>query len=171
MPIKHIKKWLKSLEMILWYISSDLQSFHNAQGRNRKINEFKILCSPSRNSVVHGGKTLTVETEQEGKSFNWSFPLYFSWSHKILVFVKMSHSHIFYLCKEPHETFCSRLSGTGQDRDGGLETWDRDKIASDAESEKTNMNSFLCFRMFLTTILIEISRRIKYMRPRFSYDY
>ena len=118
MPIKHIKKWLKSLEMILWYISSDLQSFHNAQGRNRKINEFKILCSPSRNSVVHGGKTLTVETEQEGKSFNWSFPLYFSWSHKILVFVKMSHSHIFYLCKEPHETFCSRLSETGQDKDG-----------------------------------------------------
>ena len=90
----------------------------------------------------------------------------------------MSHSHIFYLCKEPHETFCSRLSGTGQDRDGGLELWDRDKIASDAESEKTKkiasrkfMNSFLCFRMFLATILVVISRRIKYMRPSFSYDY
>ena len=71
----------------------------------------------------------------------------------------MSHSHIFYLCKEPHETFCSRLSGTGQDRDGGLELWDRDKIASDAESEKTKMNSktdkflnlYLFFKMFLTS--------------------
>ena len=54
----------------------------------------------------------------------------------------MSHSHIFYLCKEPHETFCSRLSEPDKIEMGDMGHWDSGtKLHLTQNQTKTSMKS------------------------------